>query len=161
MTRIYHFRIELCGGTTNKNENWLVIPTKDKAAKEDAPCGQLNTVCLANSISRLVLLIGGWFVGGFLRLVPRNKLLTPVASYSVRVFVFFFHLFWTSGLWTYQPGSRRRKVTQDLLSTFLLWCYTVYFLKNKSSIPQYMQFPGRGPSRKRVAPKPSTRTFGA
>ena len=23
------------------------------------------------------------------------------------------HLFWTSGLWTYQPGSHRRKVTQE------------------------------------------------
>ena len=23
------------------------------------------------------------------------------------------HLFWTSGLWTYQPGSHRRKITQD------------------------------------------------
>ena len=31
------------------------------------------------------------------------------------------HLFWTSGFWTYQPGSHRRKVTQDF-STFLLRC---------------------------------------
>ena len=23
------------------------------------------------------------------------------------------HLFWTSGLWKYQPGSHRRKVTQE------------------------------------------------
>ena len=23
------------------------------------------------------------------------------------------NLFWTSGLWTYQPGSHRRKATQD------------------------------------------------
>ena len=30
------------------------------------------------------------------------------------------HLFWTSGLWTYQPGSRRRKVTQDFSSAFVL-----------------------------------------
>ena len=31
-------------------------------------------------------------------------------------------LFWTSGLWTYQPGSRRRKATQDFSYTFLLRC---------------------------------------
>ena len=30
------------------------------------------------------------------------------------------HLSWTSGLWTYQPGSHWRKVTQDFSSTFLL-----------------------------------------
>ena len=30
------------------------------------------------------------------------------------------HLFWTSGLWTYQPGSHRRKVAQDFSSTFFL-----------------------------------------
>ena len=32
------------------------------------------------------------------------------------------YLFWTSGLWTYQPGLHRRKVTQDFSSTFLLLC---------------------------------------
>ena len=31
-------------------------------------------------------------------------------------------LFWTSGLWTYQPGSRRRKAAQDFSYTFLLRC---------------------------------------
>ena len=36
-----------------------------------------------------------------------------------------FHLFWTSGLWTYQPGSHRRKVTQDF-STFLLRCLSFF-----------------------------------
>ena len=28
-------------------------------------------------------------------------------------------LFWTSGLWTYQPGSHRRKVTRDFSSTLI------------------------------------------
>ena len=32
------------------------------------------------------------------------------------------HLFWTSDLWTHQPGSHRRKVTQDFSSTFLPAC---------------------------------------
>ena len=32
------------------------------------------------------------------------------------------HLFWTSGLWTYQSGSHRRKATQDFSSTFFLRC---------------------------------------
>ena len=31
------------------------------------------------------------------------------------------HLFWTSGLWTYQPGSHRRKAAQDF-SALLLRC---------------------------------------
>ena len=52
----------------------IMSPTKDKAAKGDAPRGQLNTVCLVSSISRPVLLIGGRLVGQFLHLVPRNKL---------------------------------------------------------------------------------------
>ena len=38
------------------------------------------------------------------------------------------YLFWTSGSWTYQPGSHRRKVTQDFSSTFLLRCLP-YFLR--------------------------------
>ena len=29
--------------------------------------------------------------------------------------------------WTYQPGSRRRKVTQDFSSTFLLRCVPYFF----------------------------------
>ena len=42
------------------------------------------------------------------------------------------NLFWTSGLWTYQPGSHRRKVTQDkghtgFSSTFLLRCLPSFF----------------------------------
>ena len=36
------------------------------------------------------------------------------------------HLFWTSGLWTYQPGSHRRKVIQDF-STFPLRCLPEFF----------------------------------
>ena len=40
----------------------------------------------------------------------------------VCVCVFSSHLFWTSGLWKYQPGSHKRKVTQDFSSTFLLRC---------------------------------------
>ena len=38
-----------------------------------------------------------------------------------------FHLFWTSGLGTYQPESHRRKVTQDFSSTFLLRCLPSFF----------------------------------
>ena len=41
-------------------------------------------MCLVSSISRPVLLIGGRLVGRFLRLVPRHKLLTSVASYSTQ-----------------------------------------------------------------------------
>ena len=37
------------------------------------------------------------------------------------------HLFWTSGLWTYRPGSHRRKVTHDFSSTFLLRCLPYFF----------------------------------
>ena len=33
------------------------------------------------------------------------------------------HLFWTSDLWTHQPGSHKRKITQDFSSTFLLRCF--------------------------------------
>ena len=29
--------------------------------------------------------------------------------------------------WTYQPGSHRRKVTQDFSSTFFLWCMPLFF----------------------------------
>ena len=36
------------------------------------------------------------------------------------------HLFWTSGLWTYQPGSHRIKVTRDF-STLLLRCLPLFF----------------------------------
>ena len=32
---------------------------------------------------------------------------------SVCVCVLSSHLFWTTGLWTYQPGSHRRKITQE------------------------------------------------
>ena len=46
---------------------------------------------------------------------------------SVCVCLFSSHLFWTSGLWTYQPGSHRRKVTQDFSSTFLLRCLPKFF----------------------------------
>ena len=35
-----------------------------------------------------------------------------------------------SGLWTYQPGSHRRKVTQDF-STFLLRCLDLFFLARR------------------------------
>ena len=41
---------------------------------------------------------------------------------SCSVCVLSSHLFWTSGLWTYQPGSHRRNATQDFSSTFLLRC---------------------------------------
>ena len=38
------------------------------------------------------------------------------------------HLFWTSNsLDVPQPGSHRRKATQNLSSTFLLWCVPLFF----------------------------------
>ena len=49
------------------------------------------------------------------------------------VCVFSSHLFWTSGLWTYQPGSHRRKVTQDFSSTFLLRCLPLFFSRESFS----------------------------
>ena len=36
------------------------------------------------------------------------------------------HLFWTSGLWTYQPGPHYRRGVQDS-STFLLRCLPSFF----------------------------------
>ena len=51
------------------------------------------------------------------------------------------HLFWTSGLWTYQPGSHRRKVTQDF-STFLLRCLLYFFSREgfSHSFPSLFYF---------------------
>ena len=40
------------------------------------------------------------------------------------------HLFWKSGLWMYQPGYHRRKVTQDF-SNFLLLCVALTFLARR------------------------------
>ena len=49
--------------------------------------------------------------------------LTKTESFFSRVYVVFSsYSSWTSGLWTYQPGLHRRKVTQDFSSTFLLRC---------------------------------------
>ena len=42
------------------------------------------------------------------------------------------HIFWTSDLRTHQPGSPRRKVTQDF-STFLLRCLP-YFLSREKNL---------------------------
>ena len=44
------------------------------------------------------------------------------------------HLFWTSDLWTHQPGSHRRKVTQDF-STFLLRCLPQFLWREGFSRP--------------------------
>ena len=81
MTRIQYFKWSFAKWqqTTRK-----IDFSKDNTAERDAPRDQLNTVCLVSSISRPVLLIGGQLVGLFLSLVPRNKLLTPVASYSTQ-----------------------------------------------------------------------------
>ena len=54
-----------------------------------------------------------------LKVVPNECCLGR--SPCVCVCVLSSHLFWTSELWTYQPGSHRRKVTQGF-STFLLRC---------------------------------------
>ena len=35
--------------------------------------------------------------------------------------------------WTYQPGSHRRKVTQDFSSTFFLWCVPLFFSREEFS----------------------------
>ena len=59
--------------------------------------------------------------------VYRSILLFPFSP--SRVCVLSSHLFWTSGLWTYQPGSHR-KVTQDFSSIFLLRCLP-YFLSRE------------------------------
>ena len=48
--------------------------------------------------------------------------------------VLLFHLFWTSGLWTHQPGSHTRRVTQDF-STFLLRCLPSLFSREGFSRP--------------------------
>ena len=58
-----------------------------------------------------------------------------IAEYSFRgitvcVCVLPSHLFWTSDLWTRQPGSHKRKVTRDFASTFLLRCLP-YFLSRE------------------------------
>ena len=45
-----------------------------------------------------------------------------------------YHLFWTSDLWTHQPGSHRRKVTKDV-STFLLRCLPQFLSREGFSHP--------------------------
>ena len=58
-----------------------------------------------------------------------------------RLCVLSFHLFWTLDLWTYQPGSHRRKVTQDL-STFLLQCfYCLNFSREEDSAVSFPRRP--------------------
>ena len=59
---------------------------------------------------------------------------TTIAT-SVCVCVLSFHLFWTSGLWTCQPGSHRRKVTQDFTPSFCGVCLNFYRKKNRFSRP--------------------------
>ena len=56
----------------------------------------------------------------FLSLVDRK------VEFCVCVWVFSSHSFWISS-WTYQPGSHRRKVTQDFSSTFFLRCVPSFF----------------------------------
>ena len=51
----------------------------------------------------------------------QNKLRVTVGAHVCVVCLLSSHLLWTSRLWTYQPGSHRRKVTKDF-STFLLRC---------------------------------------
>ena len=41
------------------------------------------------------------------------------------------HLFWTSGLWTYQPGSHWRKVTQDFLFNLPSAVFALIFLARR------------------------------
>ena len=50
----------------------------------------------------------------------------PICDDHVCVCVLSSYLFWTSGLWTYQPRSHRKKVAQDF-STFLLRCLASFF----------------------------------
>ena len=63
----------------------------------------------------------------FLTLTDTHKRKLDLSKYfakycaSVVCFALSTHLFWTSDLWTHQPGSHRRKVTQDFF-TFLLRC---------------------------------------
>ena len=37
--------------------------------------------------------------------------------------------------WTYQPGSHRRKVTQDFSSTFFLRCVSSFFSREGDGVP--------------------------
>ena len=67
-----YFKIELFEKTENKN--WF--QQRKVAEGNDAPRDQLGTVRLVSSISRPVLLIGGWLVGWVFRLV----LLAPVVA---------------------------------------------------------------------------------
>ena len=57
-----------------------------------------------------------------------------VGTLKVPACVLSSHLFWTSGLWTYQPGLHRRKVTQ-YSSTFLLRCLPYFFSREGFSRP--------------------------
>ena len=47
-----------------------------------------------------------------------------------------FHLSWTPDyVWTHQPGSHRRKSTQDFSSTFLLRCLPCFLSREGFSLP--------------------------
>ena len=64
-----------------------------------------------------------------------------VCCVVVCVCVLSFHLFWTLGLWTYQPGPHRRKVTEDFSSTSSFSGACLYFSREKDSAVPFLRRP--------------------
>ena len=84
------------------------------------------------------------------------------------------HLFWTSDLWTHQPGSHRRKATQDFSSTFLLRCLPSFLSREgfsysfpSSTVKSNFVYPrtnrsplvGKNPSYRDSNSRPNVRRF--
>ena len=65
--------------------------------------------------------------------ITRNRFIVCVCV-CVCVCVLSSQLFWTSGLWTHQPGSHTGKVTKDF-STFLMRCLPYFVLREGFSRP--------------------------
>ena len=124
------FIIHCSSITKNERTQQTTQPSRDRATIQTT----VVVVALLNSWNRKI--IGGvvFFVfvfcfGDMMSLLQgamhHHHCIVVVPLRLERVYVLCVlssHLFWTPGLWTYQPGSRRRKVTQDFSSTFLLRC---------------------------------------
>ena len=65
---------------------------------------------------------------------PRYRRSGRSDELSIMLCVLSSHLFWTSGLCTYQPGSHRKKVTNDF-SILLLRCTPYFFSREGLSHP--------------------------
>ena len=69
-------------------------------------------------------IIGLWTAGWMLARAPAS----PAQALYHHVFVCFLPIHFRHQVrWTYQPGSHRRKVTQDFSSTFFLRCVPYFF----------------------------------